>query len=177
MRNSHRSIRAFLTSGSTYLIAGILVFEGVGLFHEPYDHLLSSYDRVLLERVGRALRGMPETDFHTTAYSFYVPRSKKATLRFALLEKGLLTSENGVPAELVDPDYLDWEDRLENPDYLDEVKAELESTIEDYLDGARVEIDIRLNTGGKTTRIGSATKRDGRSYASFSATATGETAS
>ena len=172
-----RPLRARLRTINYYLIVGILMYEGTGLFHEPYTHLLSSHDRVLLERVGQALRGMPETDFYTTSYSYYVPKSQKSALRFALLHRGLLQTEDGEPAELVDPRYLEWEDRLENPGYLEKVKAELEETIQDYLDGARVEIDIHLTTHEGAVHTRAAPEWNGRLHAMFTETTTGETAS
>lgn len=129
-----------------YAGVAVAIYEGVGWLHEPYDHLLSSNDRAYLQHVAVALGELPSTDYFTTPESIYVPHSSKADLRFALLERGLMKSSNGEPAELVGPQYLQWEGRLRDPQYIQKVKAELEKTIEEYLDGGRVRIDIDMKT-------------------------------
>lgn len=148
---SARQIAAYICF---YLWVAIAIYEGTGLLHEPYDHLVSSTDRAYLQRVAGALSEMPSTDYFTTPESVYVPRSNKADLRFALLERGLLNSRDGEPVELVDPQYLHWEGRLRDPAYIQKVKAELEKTIEDYLDGGRVEINIEMETTNGTITVG-----------------------
>ncbi len=140
------SLRNIVATGSLYLAFALLIYEGIGLVHEPYAHLLSSNDRPHIERVAAALQAMPGTDFYQSTTSLYVPVSNRAQLRMKLVERDLLRTSAGEPVELVHPRYLDWEGRLRDHGYLERVKDEIEATLEEYLggDGDSVRIDMEF---------------------------------
>lgn len=143
-RISRPSLRSILATGSLYLAFALLIYEGVGLVHEPYAHLLSSNDRPHIERVAAALQAMPGTDFYQSNSSLYVPVSNRAQLRMRLVERDLLRTAAGEPVELVHPRFLNWEGRLRDPDYLQRVKVEIEATLEEYLGGDKDNVEIEM---------------------------------
>ncbi len=144
--NQHprRKLRARFAALLYYAVLASVVYHGIGLFHEPYAHLLSSTETSHLDRICAELRQMPATDYYRTPQSCYVPASRKAEILFELMEGGVLVANNPEAMDLIGPEYLAWEGRMEDPAYLKLIEVELEETIQDYLGGNDVHVTIEL---------------------------------